>query len=319
MCIYQWCTLSAAHVYCSISLPTARSLLPHGTDSTGFVSTAPAPPLAVSSCNDTAANASQNCELKATLALFSGSPGPVYRLRDQARDGESDDILAALSSDGRRLSYTTASNKSRCLRSVEVALDGRVALGDNQTSKLTVYTDLSQQQQQQQQEAGVVSNSNDGRRIDSSSTKLRMAETVFFPALINYGEVQWQVEQSDPAAMNPLIATATAAAVVVDAASPQRPGKTLVGYVYTDDPSAVSQGVEVTASMNGKIVKLDVAEGTRVSKGDALAVIEAMKMESVVRAPVDGTVASVRVRPGDAVSQRQLLMSLLLPDDTAAK
>eukprot|EP00922_Rhytidocystis_sp_ex-Travisia-forbesii_P053226 GHVS01078939.1.p1 GENE.GHVS01078939.1~~GHVS01078939.1.p1 ORF type:complete len:204 (+),score=45.24 GHVS01078939.1:436-1047(+) len=161
--------------------------------------------------------------------------------------------------------------------------------------------------------------SNDGRRIDSSSTKLRMAETVFFPALINYGEVQWQVEQSDPAAMNPLIATATAAAVVVDAASPQRPGKTLVGYVYTDDPSAVSQGVEVTASMNGKIVKLDVAEGTRVSKGDALAVIEAMKMESVVRAPVDGTVASVRVRPGDAVSQRQLLMSLLLPDDTAAK
>jgi 3-methylcrotonyl-CoA carboxylase alpha subunit len=65
-----------------------------------------------------------------------------------------------------------------------------------------------------------------------------------------------------------------------------------------------------TAPMPGKVTKLLVAEGDRVTKGQALAVLEAMKMESRFEAPRDGLVTAVHVREGDQVEEGAVLLDL---------
>ena len=64
---------------------------------------------------------------------------------------------------------------------------------------------------------------------------------------------------------------------------------------------------EVTAPMPGKVLKLLVAEGDSVKAGDALAVLEAMKMETTLYAEQDGRVAEVLVKPGTPVEAGELV------------
>lgn len=58
--------------------------------------------------------------------------------------------------------------------------------------------------------------------------------------------------------------------------------------------------------MPGVVVMTSVAEGAEVAAGDAVVVVEAMKMEHVVRAELTGTV-SLRVATGDSVTRGQTL------------
>ncbi len=60
-------------------------------------------------------------------------------------------------------------------------------------------------------------------------------------------------------------------------------------------------GGKVLAPMPGKILKLAVASGDNVKKGQALLHMEAMKMEHVLKAPRDGTVAKINCAPGQVV------------------
>ncbi len=62
--------------------------------------------------------------------------------------------------------------------------------------------------------------------------------------------------------------------------------------------------------MPGRVVKLLVAPGDAVKAGDPLLIIEAMKMESRVPAPIDGTVAAVYVAEGDHVKTDETLIQL---------
>jgi len=69
-----------------------------------------------------------------------------------------------------------------------------------------------------------------------------------------------------------------------------------------DAPAAAATGpIEVRAVMPGKVVAILAAEGTVVEAGQGLLVVEAMKMENEIAAPRAGRVATVRVRPGEAV------------------
>ena len=58
-------------------------------------------------------------------------------------------------------------------------------------------------------------------------------------------------------------------------------------------PAGAAGSVEVTASVPGKICKIEANVGAAVKAGDTVLVLEAMKMEIPVVAPQDGTVASV--------------------------
>jgi pyruvate carboxylase subunit B len=61
-------------------------------------------------------------------------------------------------------------------------------------------------------------------------------------------------------------------------------------------------GTVVTAEMPGKVIRLLVHIGDHVEAGEGLLVLEAMKMEMPITAPVSGTVADISVSPGDQVA-----------------
>ncbi|MDJ0791033.1 MAG: acetyl-CoA carboxylase biotin carboxylase subunit [Acidimicrobiia bacterium] len=65
---------------------------------------------------------------------------------------------------------------------------------------------------------------------------------------------------------------------------------------------------EVTAPMQGTIVKIHHKAGDTVHEGDAVCVLEAMKMENEIKAPVSGDIVDVRVAVGDAVSPGQVIL-----------
>ena len=65
---------------------------------------------------------------------------------------------------------------------------------------------------------------------------------------------------------------------------------------------------ELTAPMQGTILKVLVAAGDQVTAGDPLIVLEAMKMETTISAPRDGTVTSIGVEAGETAGAGQLLV-----------
>ncbi|HEX4743772.1 MAG TPA: biotin carboxylase N-terminal domain-containing protein [Candidatus Limnocylindria bacterium] len=65
---------------------------------------------------------------------------------------------------------------------------------------------------------------------------------------------------------------------------------------------------DVTAPMPGVVLSVEARDGQRVSRGDLLAVLEAMKMEMRVEAPAAGTVTKVLCAPGQQVARRQRLV-----------
>ncbi len=67
---------------------------------------------------------------------------------------------------------------------------------------------------------------------------------------------------------------------------------------------------QLGAPMPGVVASLAVQAGARVARGDLLLTLEAMKMETAVRAPAAGTVSEVLVRAGQAVATGQLLLVL---------
>ena len=76
-------------------------------------------------------------------------------------------------------------------------------------------------------------------------------------------------------------------------------------------PAAGGAGsVKVTASVPGKVFKIEASVGQAVKKGDSIVILEAMKMEIPVVAPQDGTVASIDVAAGAAVENGDVLATL---------
>lgn len=68
--------------------------------------------------------------------------------------------------------------------------------------------------------------------------------------------------------------------------------------------------VKVTASVPGKVFKVEAKAGQTVKAGDTIVILESMKMEIPVVAPQDGTVASIEVAVGDSVENGDTLASM---------
>ncbi|WP_055698474.1 MULTISPECIES: acetyl-CoA carboxylase biotin carboxylase subunit [Streptomyces] len=96
-------------------------------------------------------------------------------------------------------------------------------------------------------------------------------------------------------------------------------------HVQDHDPVAASltgaahAGADaLTAPMPGTVTVVKVSPGDRVSAGQSLLVVEAMKMEHVIAAPHAGTVTELDVTPGTTVAMDQVL-AVVLPDDEAGE
>ena len=76
-------------------------------------------------------------------------------------------------------------------------------------------------------------------------------------------------------------------------------------------PTGAGKGPSpVVAPMPGLVSQVQVAEGDPVEQGQAVVILEAMKMENQLRAEARGTVSKVHVQPGAAVEKGQLLVEL---------
>jgi biotin carboxyl carrier protein len=67
--------------------------------------------------------------------------------------------------------------------------------------------------------------------------------------------------------------------------------------------------------MPGQVLRVAVSAGQKVSPGDALVVLEAMKMEQTVRATMRGVVGAVLVKPGEIVAPGQMLVEISAVED----
>jgi propionyl-CoA carboxylase alpha chain len=89
-------------------------------------------------------------------------------------------------------------------------------------------------------------------------------------------------------------------------------------YVYTESEAAAARlmpvkkvadsGKALRCPMPGLVKSVAVAEGQEIKAGDALAVVEAMKMENVLRAERDGVVKSIKAKPGDSLAVDAVIM-----------
>ncbi len=75
---------------------------------------------------------------------------------------------------------------------------------------------------------------------------------------------------------------------------------------FTDPADAVASG-SLLAPMPGTVVSVKVEPGAQVAAGDAVLVLEAMKMQHTVTAPHDGTVTEINVEPGAQVASGEVL------------
>jgi propionyl-CoA carboxylase alpha chain len=85
------------------------------------------------------------------------------------------------------------------------------------------------------------------------------------------------------------------------------------------DPNAVAHAGSLLAPMPGGVVRVLANQGDAVRAGQALVVLEAMKMEHTVVAPVDGIVAQLAVAPGDQVDTGQVLAVVEEPAEEEAQ
>ena len=89
-------------------------------------------------------------------------------------------------------------------------------------------------------------------------------------------------------------------------------------FVYTEREAGYARlmpvkkasdaGKTLLCPMPGLVVSLAVAPGQEVKAGETLAVVEAMKMENVLRAERDGVVKAVHVKPGDSLAVDAVIM-----------
>lgn len=85
--------------------------------------------------------------------------------------------------------------------------------------------------------------------------------------------------------------------------------KTSSSASSSERPRPTHEGC-VTTAMPGTIVDIKVVAGDKVAAGDAVLVIEAMKMENEIQAPKSGIVVAVHVKKGDAVTPDESLLEI---------
>lgn len=101
-----------------------------------------------------------------------------------------------------------------------------------------------------------------------------------------------------------------ASAGVAPVAAPAAPKAAPKAPAAAPKAGGAAGSIKVEAGAAGKIFKVEANVGQAVKKGDAVIILEAMKMEIPVVAPEDGTVASIDVAVGDTVEAGAVLATL---------
>ena len=74
------------------------------------------------------------------------------------------------------------------------------------------------------------------------------------------------------------------------------------------EPAKIDHAKSIISPMPGTIVSVHVAPGEKVVEGQTLAVIEAMKMQNVIKFEIEGVIDQVNIKSGDSVAVDELLI-----------
>jgi acetyl-CoA carboxylase biotin carboxyl carrier protein len=90
----------------------------------------------------------------------------------------------------------------------------------------------------------------------------------------------------------------------------RRPGGRHAVYIVARNTSRGRRVAQVEAHITGTVWKIEVAVGDQIQEGDAVVILESMKMEMPVEAEDPGTVAEILVEEGQSVSEGDVLVVL---------
>jgi pyruvate carboxylase subunit B len=107
----------------------------------------------------------------------------------------------------------------------------------------------------------------------------------------------------DPTGDAPVLSMPTRTAAPVAAPAAAVPPPAAAAPAPVEPPTHTGPGTLLMAPMPGMIVKYEKNIGDKVSKGDTIVVLEAMKMENALSAPCDGTVQAINFKSGDNVAK----------------
>ena len=137
-----------------------------------------------------------------------------------------------------------------------------------------------------------------------------------YVATINGKKYEVEVEKLEAYKSLDRNGVAAPAAPVLPASAPvQRPAAPApVAAAPAPAPAAAAAApagaTTVEAPMPGKILNIKVSEGQAVKFGEVVVIMEAMKMETEIVAPADGTVSKILVKAGDSVDTGAALVAL---------
>lgn len=132
-----------------------------------------------------------------------------------------------------------------------------------------------------------------------------------YVATINGKKYEVEVEKLEAYKSLDRNGVAAPAAPVLPASAPvQRPAAPAPAPVAAAPAPAPAGATTVEAPMPGKILNIKVSEGQAVKFGEVVVIMEAMKMETEIVAPADGTVSKILVKAGDSVDTGAALVAL---------
>lgn len=134
-----------------------------------------------------------------------------------------------------------------------------------------------------------------------------------YVATINGKKYEVEVEKLEAYKSLDRNGVAAPAAPVLPASAPvQRPAAPAPASAAAPAPKAAAPAgaTTVEAPMPGKILNIKVSEGQAVKFGEVVVIMEAMKMETEIVAPADGTVSKILVKAGDSVDTGAALVAL---------
>lgn len=131
-----------------------------------------------------------------------------------------------------------------------------------------------------------------------------------FRVVIGGNEYEVGIEEITEKATAP-VARERAQAAPAPKATPQSVTKQTAPAAAKAPPQQTDGAGEIIhAAMPGTITDVKVSQGDAVKRGDTLLILEAMKMENEIKAPIDGIVSTIEVSKGAAVNAGMALLVL---------
>lgn len=126
---------------------------------------------------------------------------------------------------------------------------------------------------------------------------------------VNGKSYEVEVEEVGGASTSYAPAAPTAPAAAPAAAAPA-PAPAAAPAPKAAAPSGSEGAVKVTSPMPGTILRINANVGDKVTKGQPIVVLEAMKMENDIVAPQDGTISSINVSANQSVNSGDVIATL---------